>query len=156
MEFRPSVLWDYRLFLLQGMVNTALLALAAQALALALAVPTAVARLRGGAVSRRRAGLLAARLRGRRRGTTSSRAAPGGSARTAMDDADRQMLVADVDDLDRSIDARLTVDRFHLFVGDVGGGLGLGERHRRTQDDRGCQGCSRGPLHKFLPVQPRL
>ena len=56
MEFRPSVLWEYRLFLLQGMANTALLALAAQALALAVAVPTAVARLHGGMVSRKIAG----------------------------------------------------------------------------------------------------
>ena len=64
MEFRPSVLWEYRLFLLQGMVNTALLALAAQALALALAVPTAVARLRGGAVSRRLAGAYVEFVRG--------------------------------------------------------------------------------------------
>jgi His/Glu/Gln/Arg/opine family amino acid ABC transporter permease subunit len=55
-EFRPGVLWEYRLFLLQGMANTAWLAVAAQALALAIAVPTAVARLRGGAVARRVAG----------------------------------------------------------------------------------------------------
>ena len=56
MEFRPSVLWEYRLFLLQGMANTALLALAAQTLALMIAVPTAVARLHGGPVSRKIAG----------------------------------------------------------------------------------------------------
>jgi polar amino acid transport system permease protein len=51
-EFRPGILWEYRVFLLQGMANTAWLALAAQALALALALPTAVARLRGGGVAR--------------------------------------------------------------------------------------------------------
>jgi len=55
-EFRPGVLWEYRVFLLQGMANTAWLALVAQALALVVAVPTAVARLRGGAVIRRLAG----------------------------------------------------------------------------------------------------
>jgi His/Glu/Gln/Arg/opine family amino acid ABC transporter permease subunit len=55
-EFRPGILWEYRLFLLQGMANTAWLALAAQALALLLAVPAAVARLRGGAIARRVAG----------------------------------------------------------------------------------------------------
>lgn len=64
MEFRPSVLWEYRLFLLQGMANTALLALAAQALALALAVPTAVARLHGGTVSRKIAGAYVEFVRG--------------------------------------------------------------------------------------------
>src|SRR5213083_3031910 len=47
----------------------------------------------------------------------------GSAARTAMDHADRQMLVADVDDLDRSIDAGLAVDYLDLLVGDVGGGL---------------------------------
>lgn len=56
MEFRPGVLWEYRVFLLQGMANTAWLAIVAQALALVVAVPTAVARLRGGAVIRRLAG----------------------------------------------------------------------------------------------------
>ena len=56
MEFKPGILWEYRLFLLQGMANTAWLALAAQALALLLAVPAAVARLRGGAIARRVAG----------------------------------------------------------------------------------------------------
>jgi His/Glu/Gln/Arg/opine family amino acid ABC transporter permease subunit len=55
-EFRPGVLWEYRVFLLQGMANTAWLAIVAQALALVVAVPTAVARLRGGAVIRRLAG----------------------------------------------------------------------------------------------------
>jgi polar amino acid transport system permease protein len=55
-EFKPGILWEYRLFLLQGMANTAWLALAAQALALLLAVPAAVARLRGGAIARRVAG----------------------------------------------------------------------------------------------------
>lgn len=64
MEFRPSVLWEYRLFLLQGMANTALLALAAQALALVLAVPTAVARLHGGTVSRKIAGAYVEFVRG--------------------------------------------------------------------------------------------
>lgn len=64
MEFRPSVLWEYRLFLLQGMANTALLALAAQALALVLAVPTAVARLHGGPVSRKIAGAYVEFVRG--------------------------------------------------------------------------------------------
>jgi polar amino acid transport system permease protein len=63
-EFRPSVLWEYRLFLLQGMANTALLALAAQALALVLAVPTAVARLHGGPVSRKIAGAYVEFVRG--------------------------------------------------------------------------------------------
>ena len=56
MEFRPGVLWEYRVFLLQGMANTAWLAIVAQALALVVAVPTAVARLRGSAVTRRLAG----------------------------------------------------------------------------------------------------
>jgi len=55
-EFRPGVLWEYRVFLLQGMANTAWLAIVAQALALVVAVPTAVARLRGSAVTRRLAG----------------------------------------------------------------------------------------------------
>jgi His/Glu/Gln/Arg/opine family amino acid ABC transporter permease subunit len=55
-EFKPGILWEYRLFLLQGMANTAWLALAAQTLALLLAVPAAVARLRGGAIARRVAG----------------------------------------------------------------------------------------------------
>jgi polar amino acid transport system permease protein len=63
-ELRPGVLWEYRVFLLQGLVNTAWLALAAQALALALAVPTAVARLRGGAVTRRIAGAYVEFVRG--------------------------------------------------------------------------------------------
>ena len=45
MEFEPGVLWEYRVFLLRGLGKTLLLALAAQALGLAVAVPTAVARL---------------------------------------------------------------------------------------------------------------
>ena len=64
MEFRPGVLWEYRVFLLQGLVTTAWLAVAAQALALALAVPTAVARLRGDAVTRRVAGAYVEFVRG--------------------------------------------------------------------------------------------
>jgi polar amino acid transport system permease protein len=63
-EFRPGVLWEYRIFLLQGLANTALLALAAQALALALAVPTAVARLQGRGAWRRVAGAYVEFVRG--------------------------------------------------------------------------------------------
>lgn len=64
MEFRPGVLWEYRVFLLQGLLTTALLAGAAQALALAVAVPTAVARLRGRGPWRRLAGAYIEFVRG--------------------------------------------------------------------------------------------
>ena len=64
MEFKPGILWEYRVFLLQGVVNTLILALTAQGLALAVAVPTAVARLRARGPWRRVAGAYVEFVRG--------------------------------------------------------------------------------------------
>jgi His/Glu/Gln/Arg/opine family amino acid ABC transporter permease subunit len=54
--FDLGVLWEYRVFLLRGAAKTLLLALLAQSLALALAVPLALARLGGRGWTRRLAG----------------------------------------------------------------------------------------------------
>jgi len=48
----------------------------------------------------------------------------GGAGRPAMNDPDRQVFVADVDDLDRPIDTWLAIDGPHFFVGDVSGRAG--------------------------------
>jgi His/Glu/Gln/Arg/opine family amino acid ABC transporter permease subunit len=64
LEFNPGVLWEYRLFLLKGLGVTIALAVVAQVLALALAIPTALARLSRRGIIRRVAGAYVEMIRG--------------------------------------------------------------------------------------------
>jgi hypothetical protein len=48
-----------------------------------------------------------------------------------MNDADRKVLGADIDDLDRPVDAGQRVDGLHVFVGDVSRGGRLRLRQHR-------------------------
>jgi NADH dehydrogenase len=54
-----------------------------------------------------------------------------------MDDANREVLVADVEHANRPVRAWLLVDGVDLLLGDVGGGLVLRAQHGRRAKERG-------------------
>ena len=73
-----------------------------------------------------------------------------------MNDPDGQVLVADVDDAERVIDARFGVHFFDLFGGDVGGSLGrLRERRHLRQNGRGRYDSQHLLVHSLSPRNAR-
>src|SRR6185436_17215511 len=86
-------------------------------------------------------------------GTRSSRTSARAARRArgaAMDDADGEVQVADIDDADLAIDAWRRVHLLHFFIGDVGGRRRLLRRHDRRQRARRGKNIESCPSHELL------